>query len=74
MELLGRWKVRDGAKYDRALTPDEINVLTEEIGVKGIKKVNEEIWADEMKRWLAEDAERQAVEFKNTLLIACIYR
>ena len=68
MELLGRWKARDGAKYDRALTPDEINVLTEEIGVKGIKKVKEEIWADEMKRWLAEDAERRAVDFKTTYL------
>ena len=67
-ELLGRWKLRDEAKHGRALTPDETTSLTDEIRAKGIKKVKEDIWADEKIRWLAEDAERQAVEFKTSYL------
>jgi hypothetical protein len=67
-ELVGRWKLRDIMEKGRELTEAENEELVECAGAKKIKALKTAIWEDEMKRWLAEDAERRQHDHPKTHL------
>jgi hypothetical protein len=67
-ELVGRWKLCDISEKGRALTEAENEALVECAGTKKIKALKSAIWEDEMKRWLAEDAERRQQDHPKTYL------